>query len=112
MAISTLPATAVQRHDHWAESTAGASVVKTKIVFGQKEALRARCAFFMPLPAFVPGTIGVLHVQAIGMEPARTSCWPPAAWRITTSVRSVSVFWRFKAALSANGAPAASSGPR
>src|SRR5215510_353724 len=36
----------------------------------QKEALRRRRAFFMPLPAFVPGTIGLLDVQAIGMHPA------------------------------------------
>ena len=29
-----------------------------------------RCAFFMTLPAFLPGTIGLLHMQAIGVYPA------------------------------------------
>ena len=64
-----------QRHRYsamivWAESTVGASVVNTNTQPGQQEARRARRAFFMPLPAFVPGTIGVLDVQAIGMHPA------------------------------------------
>src|SRR5262249_49905820 len=55
----------------------------------QKEVLRRRRAFFMPLPAFVPGTIGLLHVQAIGMHPAphlilaarRALCHPQRAQR-------------------------------
>ena len=44
-------------------------MVKTKTQPAKKRLSALRCAFFMPLPAFVPGTI-MLHVQAIGMEPA------------------------------------------
>ena len=54
----------------WAESTAGASVVKTNTQPANQEALCCRCAFFVALPAFLPGTIGLLRVQAIGMHPA------------------------------------------
>ena len=86
----------------WAESSAGASVVKTRTQPAKKESSpRSVCLFYAP-QAFVPGTIGVLTL-AIGMEPARTSCWPPAAWRITTSVRSVRLL-AFQGGVSANGA--------
>ena len=54
----------------WAVSTAGASVVKTNTRPGQQETRRGRRAFFYALSTFVPGTIGLLRVQAIGVHPA------------------------------------------
>ena len=61
----------------------------------------------MPLPAFVPGTIGVLHVQAIGMEPAPHLML--AARRGGDHHQRAQRFGllAFQGALSANGAPAA-----
>jgi len=54
----------------WAESTAGASVVKTKTQPANQRLSAVGVPFFVALPAFLPGTIGLLRIQAIGMHPA------------------------------------------
>ena len=104
-----VPATPVQRHDqHLGGEHRGRQRGTDQHPAGQKEALRGRCAFFMALPAFVPGPMGLLRVQARGRATQpRTSCWPPVAQSATARVRSVSVCCRFKAAHSSKGAPTA-----
>ena len=87
----------------WAESTAGARVVKNQHPAREKEALRLWGAFFMALPAFVPGPRRLLRTETIGVHPAPYFCCPPADWMTTSKVRSVSVCCRFKAAERANG---------
>ena len=62
----------------------------------------------MSLPAFVPGTIGLLHVQAIGMYPAPYLMLAAGRAEDYHQGAQVSIRWCFKAAHSANGAPVAS----
>ena len=103
-----LPATSVQRHDPLGGKYRRRQRGKNQHPTGQQQALRFRCAFFMSLPAFLSGTIGVFCGQAIGVHAAPHLMPAARGWSTTGSVRSVAIFWRFKAVHSSNGSPAAS----
>ena len=65
-----LPATPIQRHDRLGGEHRGCACGTDQHPAGQQATRRGRRAFFMPLPTCVPGTIGLLRVQAIGRHPA------------------------------------------
>src|SRR5262249_51633258 len=65
-----LPTTPVQGEDRLGGKYDRRQCGKNQYPACQKKALSARRAFFIALPAFVPGTIVLLHVQTIGMHPA------------------------------------------